>query len=185
MTAIWQRQGRCMIAAAIQGITAQQAGADSGADQARTLAGLRWAVDTGSLRLQPSDVVFVDEAGMIDHRSYAALLEAVAEARATLVQVGDEKQLLPVEAGGLWTVIHGMAEARDQAAELRQVRRARNPEEAQAWTDLREGRVEEALRWYRDEGLLRLYDTPCGAARRHARGVVEDARPWRAGRGLQ
>ncbi len=52
-----------------------------------------------------------------------------------------------------------MAEAKGRAAELREIHRARNPEEARAWTDLRAGRVEEALTWYRDQGLLRLYDT--------------------------
>ncbi|TMC04598.1 MAG: hypothetical protein E6J41_24335 [Chloroflexi bacterium] len=159
MVAIWQAQGRRVIAAAVQGITAQQAQADSGADEARTLAGLEWDIETERVELQPTDVVFVDEAGMIPHRLYAPLLEAVAAAGATLVQVGDEKQLSPIEAGGLWTVIHGMAEDKDQAAELREIRRARNPEEAQAWTDFRAGRVTEALTWYRDEGLIRLYDT--------------------------
>ncbi|TMC09353.1 MAG: hypothetical protein E6J41_10960, partial [Chloroflexi bacterium] len=96
---------------------------------------------------------------MIGHRLYAPLLEEVAKAGATLVQVGDEKQLSPIEAGGLWTVIHGMAEEKGLAAELREIRRARNPEEAQAWIDFRAGRVAEALTWYRDEGLIRLYDT--------------------------
>src|SRR5215472_475550 len=52
-----------------------------------------------------------------------------------------------------------MAAAHDQVADLRVIRRARDPREAQAWTDLREGRVEEALTWYRDEGRLRLYET--------------------------
>jgi hypothetical protein len=52
-----------------------------------------------------------------------------------------------------------MAEASDQAAELRVIRLARNSREAQAWIDIRDGRIEEALTWYRDEGCLRLYDT--------------------------
>ncbi len=40
MAAIWQRQGRRVIASAVQGITAQKAKADSGADEAYTLAKL-------------------------------------------------------------------------------------------------------------------------------------------------
>jgi conjugative relaxase-like TrwC/TraI family protein len=159
MAAIWQRQGRRVIAAAVAGRTAQQAEADSAADQSYTLDGLAAGLDNGVLRLDGDDVLLVDEAGMIDHHRYARLLEAVADSGATLVQVGDDRQLAPVEAGGLWTVIHEMAETCGQAAELRTIRRARDPREAPAWTDLREGRVEEALTWYRDQSRLQLYDT--------------------------
>jgi conjugative relaxase-like TrwC/TraI family protein len=159
MAAIWQGQGRRVIASAVYGLTAQKARADSGADEGKTVAKLLLDIETGKLRLQASDVVFVDEAGVIGHRQYAPLLEAIAEAGATLVEVGDDRQLSPLDAGGLWTVIHGMADANDQAAELREIHRARSAEERQAWTDLREGRVEEALTWYHDQGLLRMYDT--------------------------
>ncbi|MBJ7598816.1 AAA family ATPase [Candidatus Nephthysia bennettiae] len=96
---------------------------------------------------------------MIDHHRYADLLEATAQAGATYVQVGDDKQLSPVEAGGLWTVVHQMAEERGLATELETVRRARNPAEAQAWTDLRYGEVEKALNWYHDQGRLHLYES--------------------------
>jgi len=143
----------------VAGRTAQQAQADSGADVAYTLDGLVARVEHGAIELRPRDVLYVDEAGMVDHDRYAALLEAVVEAGATVVQVGDDQQLAPVGPGGLWTLTHGMARARDQAVELRTIRRARDPREAQAWTDLREGRLEEALAWYRGERRLGLYDT--------------------------
>src|SRR5207302_3582370 len=49
------------------------------------------------------------------------------------------------------------AAARGLAAELRIVRRASDAAEGQAWTDVREGRVLEALRHWQDRGRLRLY----------------------------
>jgi conjugative relaxase-like TrwC/TraI family protein len=159
MVAAWKRQDRRVLALALAGRTAQQAQADSGADRAYTLDGLAAAIRVGALDLVESDVLLVDEAGMIDHERYAALLEAAAAARATVVQVCDDKQLSPIGPGGLWAVTHHMAAGRDRVAELRVVRRARDPREAQAWTDIREGRVEKGLTWYHDQGRLRLYDT--------------------------
>ena len=159
MVAAWRRQGRRVVALAVMGRTAQQALVDSGADVAYTLDGLSARIQHGVLDLQPRDVLLVDEAGMVDHNRYAALLQAAAEAEATVVQVGDDRQLASIGPGGLWTLTHDIAAAHDQVAELRVIRRARDPREAQAWTDLREGRVEEALAWYRDERRLRLYET--------------------------
>ena len=86
------------------------------------------------------------------------------------MQIGDDKQLWPVEAGGLWTVFHELAREHQLAAELRTVRRARNPAEAEAWKQLREGRIEQALTWYRDQDRLRLYET----RRELQRGLVAE-----------
>ena len=159
MVTAWRRQGRRVVALAVTGRTAQQAQADSGADVAYTLDGLSARLEHGATDLRATDVLLVDEAGMVDHNRYADLLQAAAEAGATVVQVGDDRQLASIGPGGLWTLTHSMAAAHDQVAELRVIRRARDPREAQAWTDLREGRVEEALSWYRDESRLRLYET--------------------------
>lgn len=154
----WQQQGRRVIALAVAGRTAQQAKADSGAREAWTIDGLKARIDYERVQLGPRDVLLVDEAGMIDHERYVVLLEAAADAGATVIQVGDDRQLTPVGPGGLWTVIHGRAETRGQTVELRTIWRAREPREGQAWTDLRQGRIEEALLYYRDSDRLRLYD---------------------------
>jgi conjugative relaxase-like TrwC/TraI family protein len=158
MVDIWHDQGRRVFALAVAGRTAQQAGHDSGAEP-MTLNQLQARTEYGSLQLKASDVLLIDEAAMIDHTRYADVLDTAAKASVTLVQVGDDQQLSPVEAGGLWTVFHGQAQQRGLAVELRTVRRARNPAEAAAWTAFREGRVHEALTWYYDQGELQLYDT--------------------------
>jgi ATP-dependent exoDNAse (exonuclease V) alpha subunit len=159
MVDLWHEQGRRVFALAVAGRTAQQAGVDSGADRELTLDGFQHQLATGSLQLQASDVLLVDEGGMVDHRRYVPLLESTVAAGATLVQIGDDKQLSPVEAGGLWTVTHQMAQEAKAAAELETVRRARNPAEAEAWTEIRNGEVEKGLLWYRDQGRLRLYES--------------------------
>jgi conjugative relaxase-like TrwC/TraI family protein len=159
ITALFQGRGRRVIALAVPGRTAQQAGADARADLARTIDGFIHRVRAGGLQLTEADVLLVDEAGMIDHARYADLLEVAAEAGATVVQVGDDKQLSPVGPGGLWTSTHQMAKASGNAAELRVVRRALEEKEAAAWTAIREGRVVEGLLAIRDAGRLHLHDT--------------------------
>lgn len=159
MALLWRRLGRRVIAAAVAGRTAQQTAADVGADEALNLDLLLTRLEHGLLELGPTDVILVDEAGMVDHRRYTSLLEAVASSGATLVQIGDDRQLSPVGPGGLWTITHRMAEAAARAVELDVVRRARDPREAKAWGDLRHGRIAAGLTWMRDEGRLHLYET--------------------------
>jgi conjugative relaxase-like TrwC/TraI family protein len=156
---IWHHQGRRVLALALAGRTAQQAQADSAADLGFTLDGLQARTEHSVLELHASDVLLVDEAAMVDHHRYADFLELAAQASVTVVQVGDDAQLSPVEAGGLWTVTHGMAEDAQLAVELETIRRARNPAEGQAWTDLREGRIEQGLSWYAQQERLHLYET--------------------------
>src|SRR5205807_1986246 len=90
---LWHQQGRRVIALAVAGRTSQQAQVDSGADYQYTLDGLYARHDNGALQLTPNDVLLVDEGGMVDHRRYVPLLEAAVESGATLVQIGDDKQL--------------------------------------------------------------------------------------------
>jgi conjugative relaxase-like TrwC/TraI family protein len=151
--------GRRVIALAVASRTAQQAGADAHADETMNLKQLEARVARGSLGLRPDDVLLVDEAGLISHQLYAPLMEAAATAGATVIQVGDDQQLPPVGPGGLWRLLHQQAEAADRAAELRIVHRAHSEREAEAWTDLREGRIVRALLWMRDEGRFRMYET--------------------------
>jgi hypothetical protein len=168
MVDLWREQGRRVFALSVAGRTTQQAAHDSGA-KPMTLDALtartkpRWSPPAiefpPPFQLRASDMLLVDEAAMIDHERYANLLEAAANAGASITQVGDDHQLNPVGPGGLWTIFHGLAEKQGAAVELREVHRTRDPYEAQAWSNLREGRIEEALTWYRDVGNLRLYDT--------------------------
>jgi conjugative relaxase-like TrwC/TraI family protein len=170
MTDLWRASGRRVIALAVAGLRAQQAGADAGADDAMTVDRLRvamaqsadqlhGAVRAGTLRLDERDVLLVDEAGMLDHHRYASLVEAAVAAGATLVQIGDDKQLSPIGPGGLWTVTHELAAVAGRAVELRDIHRAREERERQAWDELRDGKVAEALTWMAQHDRVRVYDT--------------------------
>ncbi len=170
MTTLWRATGRRVTALAVAGLRAQQAGADAAADNAMTVDKLRvamaaeadqltGALRSGALRLDGRDVLLVDEAGMLDHHRYAPLLEAAVASGATVVQVGDDQQLSPVGPGGLWTVTHRQAEAAGKAVELRDIHRASEEREKQAWDDLRDGRIEQALAWMAEQDRIRIYDT--------------------------
>ena len=159
MTELWHAQGRRVIAVAVSGNRAQEAAADAEARLALTIDQLRWRVEHGRLALSLSDVLLVDEGGQIDHHRYADLLEVANQSGATVVQLGDARQLSPIGPGGLWTQTHELARRRGRAAELTVVRRARDPEEAAAWSDIRHGSVRAGLEWYRKHGRIHLYQT--------------------------
>ncbi|MBJ7597752.1 MobF family relaxase [Candidatus Nephthysia bennettiae] len=154
----FQHQGRRVIALALAGRTTMQFQADSQADEARTLDGLHQQLLHGSLQLTAKDVLLLDEAGMVDHHRYADFLEAAAEANASLVQIGDHKQLSPVGPGGLWRRTHELAEKHGQAAELTWVYRIRDPQERAATKEIRQGDLVKGLTWYRNQGRLQLYE---------------------------
>jgi conjugative relaxase-like TrwC/TraI family protein len=154
---VLESAGRRVIALAVAGQRAQETGAESDADDAMTLDALEVRLGDGRERLVEGDVLLVDEGGVIEHPRYAALLEAAAAAGVTVIQIGDDKQLPSVGPGGLWTSTHQLAASVGTSADLRVVRRTMDPQEAEAWTDVREGRVVKGLTYIRDAGRLRLY----------------------------
>ncbi|WP_279613857.1 AAA family ATPase [Burkholderia vietnamiensis] len=72
---------------------------EAGTDYAATIDKFLIDVDQGKVELQATDIIFVDEAGMIGTRNYNKLLRAVEAAGAKLVLIGDNNQLDPVSAG--------------------------------------------------------------------------------------
>ncbi|RDU99748.1 MobF family relaxase [Trinickia dinghuensis] len=79
----------------------------------RTIASLLLAIQSGRLTLTERSVLVLDEAGMIGSREFALVQQAVVDAGAKLVAVGDSKQLQPIEAGGIFRALvreHGAAE---------------------------------------------------------------------------
>jgi conjugative relaxase-like TrwC/TraI family protein len=159
MTTLLNEAGRRVIALAVPGRTAQQAQADSGADDGMTLDALVHRARDGRLDLSERDVLLVDEAGMIDHERYAPFLEAAVRSGASVVQVGDDRQLPPVGPGGLRRVTHRIARRAGATVELVTIHRTRDPEEARAWTWIRHGHVMAGLGQIGASGRLRLHET--------------------------
>ena len=151
---VWRRQHRRIFAVAVGGAQAQRLAADLGTGvEALTLDAFVWRVEHDRLRLSPSDVVALDEAGQVDTRRWAAFTHAVG-AGPTVVALGDHAQLSPISAGGLWPLL-----ARG-GPQLTEVRRTTLEWEREAWAHFRRGESAKALGLYAIRGQLELYGTP-------------------------
>lgn len=136
----WEASGFRMIGTAPSARAAQElrAGAtieSTSADRLLT------ALAQGRQRLDEHTIVVVDEAGMLGTRRLAALLDYVEQTNAKLVAIGDPKQLPEIDAGGLFA---GIAR-RNGYIQLTENRRQRDPEERATLSDLRAGRVADAV----------------------------------------
>ena len=74
-----------------------------------TLAKRLLDLEQGRLTLTRNSVVVVDEAGMVENRQMATLAKHCANAGASLVLVGDDRQLRPIGRGGAFNVAREMA----------------------------------------------------------------------------
>jgi conjugative relaxase-like TrwC/TraI family protein len=107
-----------------------------------------WTVASllGQLRdgepLGAETVLVVDEAGMVGTRQLAELVDRASDQGAKVVLIGDEGQLPELEAGGAF----GDLARRDRTAELRRVRRQRDPRDVADLRLVREGQGLEAIR---------------------------------------
>ncbi|HVW79849.1 MAG TPA: MobF family relaxase [Mycobacteriales bacterium] len=100
----------------------------------------------------PGTVVVVDEASMVDTRSYARLLDHVWRSGARIALVGDTEQLPEIEAGGLFATV---------AADPSAIRLTTNVRQGETWerdalTALRENRPATALLAYLDHGRIHV-----------------------------
>jgi conjugative relaxase-like TrwC/TraI family protein len=152
-----QHAGRHTIGIAVSGSTAERLGADSPALAERTLTldALVARANTGAIDIDRNTTVFLDEAGMVDHKRLDALTELVERSGAKLIAVGDGKQLPSIGPGGMFDRIAEHA----PAAELEDVHRTRDPAEQKAWRALRNGEPEKAMAHYVSRGQLYFRDT--------------------------
>jgi conjugative relaxase-like TrwC/TraI family protein len=129
---------------------------------ARLLAELDRATAAGQQALARGSVLVVDEAGMVDSRNLARLIDHAQEADAKLVLIGDPAQLGEIEAGGLFASI---AE-RTEPVVLDEVIRHRHELEREGAKLIREGEGREALSIYQGAERVTVSDDPL--ARREA-----------------
>ncbi len=152
-----QLAGRDTIGVAVSGSTAERLGADSPALAERTLTldALVARANTGTIQVGPETTVFLDEAGMVDHKRLDALTELVERSGAKLIAVGDGKQLPSIGPGGMFDRIAERA----PIAELADIHRTHDPHERKAWAALRAGEPERAMAHYQARGQLYFMDT--------------------------
>ena len=149
----WELEGFKVYGACISGKAAEglQQGSGIGSETIhRTL----WNLQTGQLRLNNKSVLVVDEAGMVGTRQMEKLVKATHNSGATLILVGDEKQIQSIEAGGIFTEIG----KRVGAAALTDIRRQRDDWARVAVKDFAYGRADKGLEAYAQQGLLHIKD---------------------------
>lgn len=133
----WQDSGRKVIGLAPSADAAIKLGEEIGA-QAQTIDLLLTRHEHGLLdadTVQPGDMLLVDEAGKAGTRNLDRLLALATERGAVVRLVGDQHQLGSVSAGGAFRLLA----AELGAAEMLDVLRFRDPEEAAASLQLRAG----------------------------------------------
>jgi conjugative relaxase-like TrwC/TraI family protein len=128
----------------------------------RLLAQLDHAAREGRQGLADGSVLLVDEAGMVDSRNLARLIDHAREAEAKLVLIGDPAQLGEIQAGGLFASIA----ARTDPIVLDEVVRHRHDLDRESAKSIREGEGREALAAYFQEG--RVFVSADAAERREA-----------------
>src|SRR5262249_29302662 len=109
-----------------------------------TLAHFVGQCDRGQLELRRGDVIMVDEAGMVTTADLSRLAGLATDTNAKLALVGDDHQLAPVGAGGLFRLLVDET----GAAALSEVRRFTKPWEREASLRLRAG----------DPSVVELYE---------------------------
>jgi ATP-dependent exoDNAse (exonuclease V) alpha subunit len=136
------------------GIASMELHAGAGVDSA-TIDRFLVDLDNGRDRLEPGDVVIVDEAGLLGTRKFARLLAHANQVEAKLVPVGDDRQLQSIDTGG-W--FRGLKQ-RLGAAELTINRRQSDSLDRKAVELIRQGLAAEAMQLYRDGGRVTVAKT--------------------------
>ena len=147
----WRESGGTVLGLAPSAVAAGVLGEQVG--QAATLAkivhDLHHTPRTVEALIRPGTLLIVDEAGMADTPTLAAVIGFAVERGASVRLIGDDQQLAAVGAGG---VLRDIAEAHG-AVHLTEIMRFTDPAEASASLALREGRLE-ALGFYLDQGRI-------------------------------
>ncbi|NLT06625.1 MAG: relaxase domain-containing protein [Solirubrobacterales bacterium] len=157
---LWEQAGHRVIGAALAGRAADELRARAGIDS-YTVHGLLQDLDRRVWKFPARTVLVVDEAGMVDTRRLARLLDHATHADAKVVLVGDERQLPAIEAGGAFK---GLAD-RLGAIELAEVHRQDQGWDREALDQLRHGDIADWIAAYDHHGRLVRCDSPDHQAR--------------------
>lgn len=154
----YRKSGYTVHACAISGKAAAGFRDETGVKEASTIASMLKAIKTGDLKLCRADVLFIEEAGMVDSRSLRALLVHAKEGGARVLMIGDSGQIGPVSSGMLF---RHLAETVG-TVETREVMRQREDWQAAAGVDVRDGHADRAIEQYRNRGRVAVHrDDAC------------------------
>lgn len=146
---VWEAAGYRVVGGALAGKAAEGLEKEAGI-ASRTLSSWELAWKQEREQLDGRTIFVLDEAGMVSSRQMALFVEAVLQAGAKLVLVGDPDQLQPIEAGAAFRAIAD----RIGYAELGLIYRQHESWMRQASSDLAHGKVGAALRAYDQAGMV-------------------------------
>jgi Ti-type conjugative transfer relaxase TraA len=149
----WQRQGYRVLGGALSGIAAENLERASGVES-QTLASWEKGWREGRERLTRTDVLVIDEAGMVGSRQLERIVSYAAERGAKVVLVGNAEQLQPMEAGAAFRAV---AE-RVGFHELSGIRRQVEFWQREASRDFARGEAGRALDRYQRHGAIHFAD---------------------------
>jgi len=152
---VWVDSGYQVRGMAVSGIAAKGLEKDTGIPSS-TIYSLKMQLAIGSLVLSDKDILVMDEAGMTDLHDMALVMDAVREAGAKLVLVGDHAQLQPVGPGAPYRAIVEQI----GFSELNQIQRQDDPGDCAASVLLSGGTVGEAVDYYAQKGQIHLLANP-------------------------
>ncbi len=150
----WEHAGLSVRGAALSGIAAENLEGGSGI-ASRTIASLEHQWAQGRDLLTASDVLVIDEAGMIGSRQMERVLSVANDAGAKVVLVGDPQQLQAIEAGAAFRSI---AE-RHGHVEITEIRRQQVDWQRDATRHLATGRTADAVDAYSANGMVHTAET--------------------------
>jgi Ti-type conjugative transfer relaxase TraA len=151
---IFESAGYRVSGTALSARAAEELQSNAGIDSV-TLARFLAEAESGSRTLDASDVLVIDEAGMVGTRAIARLVTLAEESGAKLILVGDPHQLPEIDAGGAF----GKLAAELHAVQLSGNRRQHERWERDALDHLRTGSVTDALTAYDTHDRIHLSPT--------------------------
>ena len=165
----WESQGYKVHGAALAGKAAEGLEASSGI-KSRTLHSYQYRWQHNKEHLNANDVFVIDEAGMVGSRQMNFFIQAIQNAGAKIVLVGDSGQLKPIAAGGAFTAISDIT----SPATITEIRRQSQDWQRQASLDFATGNIEAALNAYDDHGCINTADSDAAAIDALVKDYVAD-----------
>jgi len=118
--------------------------------ESRTISSWLLALKQGRETLKATDVITMDEAGMINNSTMNNVLSEIEKAGAKLILVGDGEQLQPIQTGCPFRDIA----VQEGFTEIGTIRRQKSDWQREATKDLSEGRGRKALSAYEKHGFV-------------------------------
>lgn len=167
--AAFEAQGYRVLGAALSGKAADSLEKSAGIES-RTLASLEHSWKNGFNNLQSSDILIIDEAGMVGSRQLLRFIEEVRKSGCKLVMVGDYDQLQPIAAGRPFKdIVKNIGCTR-----LTEIRRQNEDWQRDASRDLANLNIAKAMELYRKRGFVTCTEDRSQAIAKLVEDYIDD-----------